>query len=424
MHNLHSKCGTVVSTVIHGTEKNGTEKNGTEVHGGDRRATLKHQPITASDLTNTMRTTISFVVLQLACIVGLTMIATAQSDGPSTPPEASVRANGSTQSSILKKLEDLVGLTDSRLEELAAKTERLMAEIVKMKSQNSDVKRVIPATMFDAKNMSNSKQLVQDEPATPAPPVPPAFADVPSITRAEIGSNESFDSVGGDLIGSDSIGDTAPVLNGSTPEWVKNGLVLGDEHSLAISSTLLPDLDQCREDLKSRLMLDVRTYLDKHVLEFSQASKLPELTQEYVEKYWVKKGQEFDNLQDRPSGTYHQLWIGLHISSEQLLKIREWEKDQRRPPSDPCRASCSRRDRLLRTALAPIRWQRRPRTQNCRQGFPGRPVQRGAGDQSWSRLLCGLADQNFLSFFATRIGVDPMSHPRQLRLRSRHTRMR
>ena len=276
---------------------------------------LKYHPIAASNSLTTMRTNITFIFLQLACIVGLSAIAFAQLDEPPTLPETSVRANGSTQSSILKKLEDLVGLTDIRLEELAAKTERLMAEIAKMKSQNLDVKRVIPATI------SNAKQLVQVDIAAPVPPNLPAIEESPSFTRAEIGNNESFDSVP-----SDPIGDTAPVLNGSTPEWVKNGLVLGDEHSLAISSTLLPDLDQCREDLKSRMMLDVRAYLDKHVLEFSEASKLRELTKEYVEKYWVKKGQEFDNLQDRPSGTYHQLWVGLHISSEQLMKIREWEK--------------------------------------------------------------------------------------------------
>ena len=125
----------------------------------------------------------------------------------------------------------------------------------------------------------------------------------------------------------DWVGETAPlpVLNDSTPEWVKNGLVLGDEHSLAISSTFLSDLDQCREDLKATMMSDVQAYLDKHVLKFAAADQLAELTQEYVEKYWVKKGQEFDNIQDRPSGMYHQLWIGLHISSEQLAKVRKWE---------------------------------------------------------------------------------------------------
>jgi len=61
-------------------------------------------------------------------------------------------------------------------------------------------------------------------------------------------------------------------------------------------------------------------------LENSSSHSLPELTQEYVEKYWVNSNQSFDNVQDRPSGTYHQLWLGLHISSDQLKMVREWEK--------------------------------------------------------------------------------------------------
>ena len=60
--------------------------------------------------------------------------------------------------------------------------------------------------------------------------------------------------------------------------------------------------------------------------ENASALLLPQLTQEYVEKYWVVPSQTFDNVQDRPSGTYHQLWIGLHISADQLKKVREWER--------------------------------------------------------------------------------------------------
>jgi hypothetical protein len=147
--------------------------------------------------------------------------------------------------------------------------------------------------------------------------------------QAEIGENESFDSVPKDESGHEnsvsSELNAKKLLGEDTPEWVKKGLVLGDEHRLAISSSLLPDVEQCREDLKSRMMIEVRSYLDKHVLEKSSAYQLAELTQEYVEKYWVNPAQTFDNVQDRPSGTYHQLWIGLHISADQLKKVREWE---------------------------------------------------------------------------------------------------
>jgi len=262
-----------------------------------------------------MRFTLTTLSLQLAAIVGLAALAIAQTDEPSETQENFVKqevevvARGSSTSSpsILKKFEDWVGLTDSRLEDLAAMAERLQAEIAKMKTQHSEASNAVP----------------KSNPVLPAPPEAPSPSETPLVVKAEIDSSESFDSVAGD-----DLGETVPlpILNGSTPDWVKKGLVSGDEHSFAISSTLLPDLDQCREDLRSRMMSDVQVYLDKHVLEFTSSTKLPELTQEYVEKYWVKKGQEFDNIQDRPSGTYHQLWIGLHLSSEQLTKIREWEK--------------------------------------------------------------------------------------------------
>jgi len=262
-----------------------------------------------------MRTTFTLFFLQLASIVGLTAMAMGQTQEASGNREAIVeleskdakKPSNITSPGIIKKLEDWVGLTDSRLEDLAAMAERLQGEIAKMKTQH------LEATIV----MSKPAPILETPPIVLVPP------NEPAIPRAEIDSNDSFDSVLGD-----SIGETAPlpVLNGSTPEWVKKGLVLGDEHSLAISSTLLPDLDQCREDLKARMMSDVQAYLDKHVLEFAAADQLPELTQAYVEKNWVKTGQEFDNIQDRPSGMYHQLWIELHISSEQLSKVRKWEK--------------------------------------------------------------------------------------------------
>ena len=265
-----------------------------------------------------MRTTFTLFFLQLAAIVGLTAIAIAQTEEASEHREVVVvlesektnKPSNVPSPSILRKFEDWIGLADSLLEDLAATSERLQVEIAKMKTQHSEATNVMSKqTLTLATSLDNPS----------AAPVPP---NVTAITRAEIDNNDSFESVVGD-----SIGETTPlpVLNDSTPEWVKNGLVLGDEHSLAISSTFLSDLDQCREDLKATMMSDVQAYLDKHVLKFAAADQLAELTQEYVEKYWVKKGQEFDNIQDRPSGMYHQLWIGLHISSEQLAKVRKWE---------------------------------------------------------------------------------------------------
>jgi len=278
-----------------------------------------------------MRSNLSYFGLQLTAIVGLTAVAIAQTED--TPeqtgvPERTVivvhsELEGQTLSNaspgMLKKLEDWVGLTEIRLEELTSKAEKILTEIAKMKKLRSEATSVMQTEAPAAPPAASDSPSATTPPA--APSSPPAAPTPPA--QAEIGNTESFDSLPGD-----AVGDTAPlpVLGSKTPDWVKKGLVLGNEHSLAISSTLMPELEECREDLKTRMMSEVRMYLNKHVLEYSDATKLPELTQEYVEKYWVKKGQEFDNIQDRPSGTYHQLWIGLHISSEQLTKIREWEK--------------------------------------------------------------------------------------------------
>ena len=156
------------------------------------------------------------------------------------------------------------------------------------------------------------------------------FQQSPDTTQAEILSNDALESVAGAADLGESLNsqelNSKKVLNDDTPEWVKNGIVLGEDHSLAISSSLLPDLEQCREDLKTSMMRDVQAYLNNHVLKNASAWLLPQLTQEYVEKYWVVPSQTFDNVQDRPSGTYHQLWIGLHISADQLKKVREWER--------------------------------------------------------------------------------------------------
>ncbi|MEI7458974.1 MAG: hypothetical protein WCK15_06170 [Pirellula sp.] len=156
------------------------------------------------------------------------------------------------------------------------------------------------------------------------------FQQSPDTTQAEILSNDALESVAGAADLGESLNsqelNSKKVLNDDTPEWVKNGIVLGEDHSLAISSSLLPDLEQCREDLKTSMMRDVQAYLNNHVLENASALLLPQLTQEYVDKYWVVASQTFDNVQDRPSGTYHQLWIGLHISADQLKKVREWER--------------------------------------------------------------------------------------------------
>lgn len=153
-----------------------------------------------------------------------------------------------------------------------------------------------------------------------------ASMSLESISESPTKPADATDAAVSDLESQDP--SSIKILNENTPDWVKEGLVLGEDHRLAVSSSLFPDREQCVGDLKSRLMNEVRSYLDKHVLELTSASQLPELTEEYVEANWLVADREFDNVQDRPSGTYHQLWKELRISSEQLEVVRGWEKSR------------------------------------------------------------------------------------------------
>lgn len=285
-----------------------------------------------------MRTTLSIVILQLAAMVGLAAIAVAQSEETSAPPTPEVEQYDAakqvqeTNVEVDANREGEDAPTGNTLSLLYKRAENLLLAIKKIESEIEKIEALKAAS--NALPLLGALPKSPQEPSDasiPSPPETPAIPSIPAPAKAEVDGSESFDSVSGDSASADEVGkylDTMPipVLNGSTPDWVKNGLVVGEDLSFAISSTFMADLEQCREDLKSRMMSEVRDYLDKNVLQFAEAYTLPELTQEYVEKYWVKKGQVFENIQDRPAGTFHQLWIGLHISSEQLTKIREWEK--------------------------------------------------------------------------------------------------
>jgi hypothetical protein len=151
---------------------------------------------------------------------------------------------------------------------------------------------------------------------------------------SEVRASDSFDVLNSSNNGSEnsesdlvvpSDSATTKLLGDGTPEWIKKGLTLGEDHNLAINSSFFATVEECEEDLRSRMMTEIHEYLDKNVLSRAKASSLPELTSEYVQKYWVVPAQRYENIRDNQGETLHQLWMGLHISSEQLKKVREWE---------------------------------------------------------------------------------------------------
>ena len=104
-----------------------------------------------------MRSNLLHFGLQLTAIVGLTAVAIAQTEDPPEPigvPEPTVivvqsdsELEGSTLSNaspgMLKKLEDWIGLTDVRMEELASKAEKILTEIAKLKKLRSEATSVL-----------------------------------------------------------------------------------------------------------------------------------------------------------------------------------------------------------------------------------------------------------------------------------------
>ncbi len=285
---------------------------------------------------NIMRTFPTRILKKLSAFLVLSAVAIAQSQDPvvvtvtDDNQETKVEIKSPGSESFFHKIGGYVDL-NKMLEDLPKVRERLEA----MEAKISKLQR----TATQGRNVSESAPGPVENPVPPVPPEPArssVTAERVNVESFGLLPTESARTREGTRTNAGMQTDEEvpmPFLNENTPEWVKSGLRNGganaEERSFVISSSLLPDLEQCSEDLKSRMMAEVRAYLKKNVLEFESA-KLPQLTQEYIEKYWVKREQFFDNVQDRPSGTYHQLWMGLHISSEQLAKIRGWEKQSER----------------------------------------------------------------------------------------------
>lgn len=115
------------------------------------------------------------------------------------------------------------------------------------------------------------------------------------------------------------------VPNDDAPDWVRREAELDGEHVFTIWTTESPELQRCREEFDAILLPQVQKHLDEKVLRHVQAKNLPELTKEYVEKYWLVDGKEFDDVSERPTGEHHRLWKQIHITQSQLEKVRDWE---------------------------------------------------------------------------------------------------
>jgi len=121
-----------------------------------------------------------------------------------------------------------------------------------------------------------------------------------------------------------------PLLNENAPVWIRDGLSKeGDELRFPIATSLHSDVEECRNELDSLLISEVRDYLEQNVLlDGVSATDLTGLTTEYIKKKLLVPEREYVNIVDRPSGSYYQLWRQIFISKSELAVIRGWERNR------------------------------------------------------------------------------------------------
>ncbi len=121
-----------------------------------------------------------------------------------------------------------------------------------------------------------------------------------------------------------------PLLNENAPAWIRDGLSKeGDELRFPIATSLYLDVEECRNELDSVLISEVRDYLEQNVLlDGVSATDLTGLTTEYIKKKLLVPEREYVNIVDRPSGSYYQLWRQIFISKSELAVIRGWERNR------------------------------------------------------------------------------------------------
>jgi hypothetical protein len=115
-------------------------------------------------------------------------------------------------------------------------------------------------------------------------------------------------------------------LSERAPSWIRDRIVSDEVVRLPIESSLFLTPEECRDDLDERLVEIVHAAIREHVLTSPELVKLSNLTKEYIQNHLIRPGVEFDNVMERPSGVYHQLWKLIQIGPEQLAEIKSWER--------------------------------------------------------------------------------------------------
>ncbi|MFM2217220.1 MAG: hypothetical protein RL240_1538 [Planctomycetota bacterium] len=119
----------------------------------------------------------------------------------------------------------------------------------------------------------------------------------------------------------------SPIWDANAPAWVRDNVIDEEYLRIAIESSVESSLEECRSAMDQQARQQVLKLLDNHVLHYSAASEISELTDEFIKAEILKAETEYDLVFDRPSGTYHQLWKLVSIGPDAMHKIRRWDRE-------------------------------------------------------------------------------------------------
>lgn len=236
-------------------------------------------------------------------------------DDSDASKNASVSIRGQGVSDSIRWLSRSVEALGNRLTQLSEDIDSGFDE----EQIENEVKQAVREAFTESNQAEINSDVAFDSlppaPAAPAPPEPapslPASldAEVPVVDGASLGLAQDL-----------------PILGSGTPEWIRERIIREDQIQLPIESSMFSSLQECREELDAKLEREVYRALNAHALHHATAESIPELTSTYIREHLITPDLEFDNFQERPSGTFHQLWVRLDVDAKELTQIHEWER--------------------------------------------------------------------------------------------------
>jgi len=205
------------------------------------------------------------------------------------------------------------------------------AESIDKDQLRKEIKEALNQVFVDSRNETPASQGEIDSPqdivitlnavdaasvVPPTPPSPPVANTLPETIDDGHSSQHRVVVIAGDR----------PILGEGVPDWIRQPITSESRILLPIESSMHSTIEECQEDLNGKLVDEAKRLLDMHVLQRVNADSIPELTPEFIREKLINREGEFDNFQERPSGTFHQLWVRMDIDEKELAQIRDWER--------------------------------------------------------------------------------------------------